>query len=128
MWLSYYFNLKRNCDVSKPKSPRILLNKSIKFNINKVKFKTENATRTFKRETLCFSLYWIRQLKVKLCRVGARDRKKRSCFVTFFLSKGNIYNICVLSQCIIYWINIQNIYTLKYQKTVLNELFCLFLK
>ena len=31
--------------------------------------------------------------------------------VTFILSKGNLFNIFVLCQCIVYWINFQDIYT-----------------
>ena len=42
--------------------------------------------------------------------------------------KGNFFNICVLSQCIMYWIKFQNIHTFTYQKTLLYTLFCLFLK
>ena len=38
------------------------------------------------------------------------------------------FNICVSSQCMMYWINFQNIYTFIYQKPLLSALFCLFLK
>ena len=34
--------------------------------------------------------------------VGARERKKKVFFVPFILSLGNFFNICVLSQCIVY--------------------------
>ena len=34
--------------------------------------------------------------------VGARERKKKAFFVPFILSLGNFFNICVLSQCIVY--------------------------
>ena len=37
------------------------------------------------------------KLKVKLWWVGACKRKKRPFFVPFILSKGNYFNICVLS-------------------------------
>ena len=37
------------------------------------------------------------------------------------------FNICVLSQCIVYRIHFQNIHTFTYQKTF-HTLFCLFLK
>ena len=80
------------------------------------------------RRTLCFSSYRNRKLKVKLWWVGARERKKRAFFVPFILSEGNFFNICVLSQCIVYWIHFQNIHTFTYQKSLLHTLFCLFLK
>ena len=52
----------------------------------------------------------------------------RTFFVPFILSKGIFFNICVLSQCIVYWIHFQNVHTFTYQKTLLHTLFCLFLK
>ena len=61
--------------------------------------------------------------------------KKKGCiFFSVYFVRRNFFNICVLSQCIVYWINFQNIYTyytLTYQKTlpkVLKILFYLFLK
>ena len=48
--------------------------------------------------------------------------KTRVFFVPFILSERSCCNICVLSQCIAYWIHFQNIYT--YAIT----LFCLFSK
>ena len=45
-------------------------------------------------------------------------------FVPFILSKANFFNICVLSQCIVYWMqHFQNIHTFSYQKTLLHPLF-----
>ena len=82
----------------------------------------------FERQILCFSSYKNRKLKVKLWWVGARERKKRAFFVPFILSEGNFFNICVLSQCIVYWIHFQNIHTFIYQKTLLLTLFYLFWK
>ena len=49
-------------------------------------------------------------------------------FLSFFLSEWIFFNICVLSQCTVYWIHCQNIYTFTYQKTLIHTLFCLFLK
>ena len=34
--------------------------------------------------------------------VGARERKKRAFFVPFILFEGIFFNICVLSECIVY--------------------------
>ena len=76
------------------------------------------------RWTLCFSSYKNCELKVKLWWVGAHERIKRAFlfFVTFILSEGNLFNICFLSQCIVYWINFQNIYTFAYQKALHHTL------
>ena len=45
-----YFNLEKNYDILKSKSPCILLKKNIKLNKNETESKTENPTRSF-RET-----------------------------------------------------------------------------
>ena len=42
--------------------------------------------------------------------------------------KGIFFNICVLSQCIVYWIFFQNIRTFSYQKTLLHTLLLLAFK
>ena len=80
------------------------------------------------RQTLCFSSYKNRKLKVKLWWDGARKREKRVFFVPFILSEGNFFNICVLSQCRVYWMRFQNIHTFTYQRALLHTLICLFLK
>ena len=41
------------------------------------------------RQTLCFSSYKNRKLKLKLCWVGARERKKWAFFAPFILSDRN---------------------------------------
>ena len=112
MWLFYYFNFERNYDVLKSKNPCILWNKNIIFNKNQKESKIPHTV--LERRTLCFSSYKNRKLKVKLWWVGARERKKRAFFVPFILSEGNFFNICVLSQCIVYWIHFQNIHTFTY--------------
>ena len=71
--------------------------------------------------TMPFSSYKNCELKVKLWWFGARDGKKSAYFVTFIFSKGNFSKICVLSQCIVYWRNFQNIHTFTYQKTNNNN-------
>ena len=48
------------------------------------------------RQTLCFSSYKNRKLKVKL-RVGARERKKRAFFVFFILSEQIFFDNCVFN-------------------------------
>ena len=71
---------------------------------------------------LCFSSYKSRKLTVTLWWVGVCERKKRAFFVPFILSEGNFFKICLLSQCIVYWIHFQNIHTFTYQKTLLHTL------
>ena len=88
--LFYHFNFERNYDDLKSKSPCILLNININFHKNE----------TEPRQTLCFSSYENRKSKVKLWRVGARERK--AFFAPFILSKTNFFDICVLSQCIVF--------------------------
>ena len=115
VWL-FYFYFERNYVVLKSKSPCLLLNKNINFTL-------------LERLTLWFSSCRNRELKVKLWWVRARERKKKAFFVTFNLSEGNFFNIGVLSQIIVYWINFQNTSTFTYQKTLLHIHFCcLFLK
>ena len=55
-------------------------------------------------------------------------KKKHGIFCTFIFSKENFFNICVLSRCIVCWINLRNIHTFIYQKTLLLVLYCLFSK
>ena len=55
-------------------------------------------------------------------------RRKSEFFVTFDLPEGYFLNILVLSQCIVYSINFQNIYIFTYQKTLLHTLLLLVLK
>ena len=55
-------------------------------------------------------------------------KEKRAYFVPLILSKAIFFNICVLSQCIVYWRHFQNKHTFTYQKALLHTRFCLFLK
>ena len=128
IWLFHNSNSQWNYEVLKWKSPCILLNENINFNKNETGSKMENPTHSLERRTLCFSSYKNRTLKVKLWWVGARERKKMAFFVLFILCKGNFFNICVLSQCVVYWIHFQNIHTFTYEKPSFHTLFCLFLK
>ena len=78
----------------------------------------QNRKRKFphtisERWTLCLSSYKNRELKVKLWWGEAHERKKNAFFVTVILFEGNIF---IFSQCILYWINFEKIYTFIYQK------------
>ena len=77
------------------------------------------------RLTLCCNSCKNRKLEIKLWWAGACERKKRAFFVPFILSKGSFFKICVLSQCIVYWIHFQNINTFTYQKTLFHTLLLL---
>ena len=115
----FYFNFKRNHNVLNSKSPCI--------NKNKSELKIEPPPPTvLEWQTLYFSSCKNCKVKVKLPWVGSRERKKKTFFVPFILSKGNFFNVCVLSQCIVYWIQFQNIHALIYQKTLLHTLFACF--
>ena len=111
------------------KSPYILLNKNINFNKNETpQMKTENPTNSFRETNLVFQLIYESQVKGKNLRSLSSCKKKKKFFLPFILSKGNVFDICVLSRCIVYWIHFQNIHTFTYQKTLLHTLFCLFFK
>ena len=56
------------------------------------------------------------------------SRKKELIFFTFILSEGHFFNIWILSQLIMYWINFQNIHTFTYQKYYFIHFCCLSLK
>ena len=56
-------------------------------------------------------------------------KKKESIFCTVFCILSEFFfNICTSSQCTVYRIHFQNIYTFTYQKTFLQTFLCLFLK
>ena len=60
--------------------------------------------------------------------VGFCKRKKSAFFVPLFYPKEIFLTICVLSQCIVYWLHFQNIHTFTNQKTLLHIFFCSFFK
>ena len=80
------------------------------------------------KQTLCFSSCKNHKLKVKLLWAGAREKERTYFLYRLFFSKEFFFKICVLSQCILYWIHFQNIHTFTYQKRLIHTLFCLFLK
>ena len=99
----YIFNFERNYDVLNSKSLYILLNKYITLIKTKRNWKWKITHTVLERRTL-YS-YKNRKLKVKLWWVGARVRKMREFVVPFTLFEGHFFNICVLSQCIVYWMH-----------------------
>ena len=124
---SIILNLERNYNVLKSKNPCFLSNQNINFNKDETESKMENPTYAFRETNLCASTH--SKLKVKFCWVGARERKKSAFFVTFILlTEMFLILVYYLNIAIVYWTNLQNIYTFTYRKTVLYTLFCLFLK
>ena len=126
VWFFSYINFERDYDVLKSKSSCILLNKNFNFNKNETESKMENPTQRFKREEACTSAHTRIQNLKKLWWAEARRRKKRASFEPFILLEGHFFYICVLYQCIVYWIHFQNIHTFTHQKTSLQTFFSCF--
>ena len=71
----------------------------------------------------CFSLYKNHKLKVKMCWVGARERKTSAFFVTFILSSGNFFkHFCFISMnSVLNKVSeYKYFYIFTYQKTLLH--------
>ena len=128
-YFSYYYDFERNYDVLMScQRVHAFCWTKINFHKNKTKSKIKNPHTISERRNLCFSSYKNCKLKIKLWWVGAREKKKRAFFVQFIFSEGNSFNIFVLSQYILYWIDFQDIHIFTYQRILLHILFCLFLK
>ena len=91
--------------------------------------KTENPTFSFKETNLVLQLISESQIKSKTVMSWSSLKKKRGHFLyRLFFPKGIFLKIFVLSQCIVYWIHFQNIYTFTYQKTLFHTLLSLVFK
>ena len=77
---------------------------------------------------LYFSSYENRILKANLWWVGAQKRSRRASFEPPFCPKEIFFNICVLSQWILDWINFQNIHIFTFKKALVHTNFYLLLK
>ena len=88
----------------------------------------ENPKHTFTEMNLLLQLVEESQIKSKTLMRWSSRQKRSAFFVTFILSQGIFFNICVLSQCIVYWINFQNVYTFTYGKKLLYTLLQLVFK
>ena len=105
--------LKGINDFLNSKSPLFFLNKNINFKkIENQRWKIPHIL--WERRNVYFSSYKNCELKVKPWRIGVQQVKKTAFFVRFIWSERNFFNICVLSQCIVYWVNFQNTYTFTY--------------
>ena len=101
--LFYYFNFERIYDVSKSKSPCILLNKNINFNKNETESNMENLTPSSKKTNLVLQFLQVSQIKSETVLSWSWWRKKRTFLAPIILSEKNFFKIYVLSQCIVYW-------------------------
>ena len=126
MWsFSIIFDFERNYDVSTSKGTCILLNKNINFNKNKTESKMKNRTHILERQTLGFSSYKNRKLKVKLWWVGARARKRGHFLLRWFCLKEIFVTFFVIS---LYSVS-RSEYTYSYlSKNITLYTYCLFLK
>ena len=112
VWLFYYFDFEINYDALKSKSPCLLLNKNTNFNKNETELKMENSTHTFRDEP-CVSAHQ-RMANSKQNWVEANKRKKECIFCNVYFDRRDFFNICNISQCIVYQINVQNIHIFTY--------------
>ena len=90
----FFIILKGLNDVLKSKSPCILLNKNLNFNKNETESKMENPTHSFRETNLVLQL--IQESQIKKLNCDELELAKE------ILSEGNFFNICVLSECIVY--------------------------
>ena len=123
-----FFNFGRNYDVLRSKSPYILLNKNINFHENETESKMENPIHSFRETHLVLQLTKESQIKSKSVMSWSSRKEKQGVFCSVYFAWSNFFNICVLCQCIVYWLNIQNMYSFTSQKTLFHTLFCLLLK
>ena len=68
------------------------------------------------------------QIKSKTVMSWSSRKKKEGIFCTVYFVRRNFFNICVLSQCIVYWTHFQNIHNFTYQKILLHTLLLLVFK
>ena len=109
-------------------SPCILLNQNINFNKNKKESKMENLTHIFREKNLVLQLIKESQIKCKTVVSWNLRKKEEWTFCTVCFVWRNIFNIFVLSQCIVYWTHFQKIHTFTYQKTLPHTFFLLVFK
>ena len=86
-----YFNFERNYDVSKSRSPCILLNKNINFNKNEAESKTENPKHSFRETNFVLQFIWASYIKSRIVMSWSSRKKKTAFFVPFIFSEGNFF-------------------------------------
>ena len=100
-----YFGFERNYDVWKLKIPAFCWTKILTLIKTERNRKSKIPHIVLERRTLCFNSFKNHKLKIKLRWVGARKRKKEGIFSTVYFVRRNFFNICVLSQFILYLIH-----------------------
>ena len=88
----------------------------------------EIPTHSFREKNLVLQLIYKSQIKSKTVMSWSSRRIKQGTFFTVYLSEGNYFKICDLSQCVVYWIQFPNLHTFTYKKTLLRIHFWLLLK
>ena len=101
-----------------------MLNKSVNFNKNETESRLENPTYSFRETNLV-----LQRNKSKTVMSWSSRKKKEDNFCTvYFVRKEFFFNICVLSQCIVYRIPFQIYIRLHIKKHYFVNFCCLFLK
>ena len=95
---------------------------------NETESKTDNPAHSFRETSLVVQLIWELQIKGKIVMSCISRVKKEGIFCTVYFVRRKFFLIFVLSQCIVYWIHFQNIYTFIYQNTLLHSPFFLAFK
>ena len=75
-----------------------------------------------------FQLILEPQIKNEILMSWSSRKKKRAFFVPFILSEGNLFKICILSQCIVYGMHFLIHMLLHIEKHYFIHFCCLFLK
>ena len=88
----------------------------------------ENPTHSFREMNVVLQLKKGLQINNKNVMNWSLQKKKECIFCNVYLVQRKFFNICVISHCIVYWLNFQNIHTFTYQKTLLHTLLLLVCK
>ena len=81
--------------------------------------KMENPTHIFREANLVLQLIKELQIKSKTLMSWSSWKKNKGIFCT----EVNFFKIYALSQCIVYWMQFQNIHTFTYQKNITSYTF-----
>ena len=90
-------------------------------------YSCENPTHSFRDKN--HVLQHLQGLGIKIKTVISWSSQKGVFFVVYFVRRKFFFNIWVWSQCIVYWMNPQNIYTFTLKKKkILHTLFSIVFK
>ena len=88
----------------------------------------DDPKHSFGETNLVLQLIQELQIKNKVVMSWSSQKKKEGIFLYRLFVQRIFFNICVLSQCILYCIHFQNICTFTYQKTLLHIILLLVFK